>query len=230
MPTLSLHQWRLLASQSDLASWVKIIRGYKNIPKFHYEWYDVAQDDKLKRVCILAPREFAKSDIFAVSYPVWKVINNPNYWVYLFSNNTEPQAIDLLARCEKVIMNHYPELKPSYGGLGGSWHKTQIVLVNGSRITAKGQGVAVRGGHPDLIIADDILDEDNCLTEYQRRKLKRWFFETVSNMAKPGTKIIVVGTPQHEGDLLYKDLRENPLYFWRRYYARYEGDQYYETA
>jgi hypothetical protein len=130
-----------------------------------------------------------------------------------------------------VIKREYPYLKPRPTEAQGPWKSTDIVLANGSRITAKGQGVAVRGGHPNLIVADDILDEKNSATEYQRQKLKDWFFATVSNMAKPGTRIIAVGTPQHQTDLLYKYLRENQMYFWRRYVARYKpGEKYYEEA
>ncbi len=43
-------------------------------------------------------------------------------------------------------------------------------------------------------------------------------------MSKPGTRIFLVGTPQHQNDLLMS-MRENPTYHWRRYAAEFDLDE-----
>lgn len=95
-------------------------------------------------------------------------------------------------------------------------------------MTSSGVGTSVRGGHPDLIVCDDILDERNSQTDYQRKKLQKWFSETVAPMATPQTRIIVVGTPQHQLDLLMGFLRTNPEYLWVRYPAEIPDEEFEE--
>lgn len=106
------------------------------------------------------------------------------------------------------------------------WNVKDKILGNGARITTTGVGGAVRGGHPDLIVCDDILDKSNSGTDYQRKKLQSWYTETVIPMAKPSTRIIVVGTPEHQLDLLMGFLRNNTEYVWLEYPAEISDERY----
>lgn len=180
------------------------------------EWYDLATNSLISRLCVVAPRDHAKTECLAVNLTVWKMIYFPGYWAFIFSN-TGPQAEKVLERIVDVLI----EVTPDVITRPRTWHKGEIWLRNRSRVTVRGSGAAVRGVHPDLIIGDDILDLDNSATHYQREKIKKWWFGTVTNMSKPGTKIVLIGTPQHRMDLLMS-LKDNPLYEWRIYPAEYE--------
>lgn len=210
-----------MAAATDLAAWVEIRRGMLN--NWHHEqWCTLAQDESIRRLCILAPREHCKSEVFSVNLPAWKSIYVPGHWTYIFSLTVE-QAVEMLDRAVGAMEQAAPDLLY----VPRRWSNKDKIFANGARITVRGAGSKVRGAHPDLIVLDDILDNESAGTEYQRAKVRRWFFGTVANMAHPGTKIIVVGTPQHQLDLLMNDLRQNPEYAWIRYQAILE-DEYYD--
>jgi hypothetical protein len=115
---------------------------------------------------------------------------------------------------------------PNFSQNPRKWNQKDKQWRNGGRVSGAGVGGAVRGGHPDLIVLDDILDDKNSQTDYQRKKLQKWFSETVTPMATPSTRILVVGTPQHMLDLLMGFLRNNPQYLWVRYPAEIPDEEY----
>ena len=151
----------------------------------------------------------------------------PGHWTYIFCNSGE-QGEKILERLIGAIAQTAPALieRPKV------MHAKEVVLANGSRVTVRGSGAAVRGAHPDLIVGDDVQDENNTATQMQRDRLKNWWFGTVGGMAHPGTyrvimgqrrkftatQIVLVGTPFHAMDLLMS-CRKNEMYTWRLYAA-----------
>jgi len=88
------------------------------------------------------------------------------------------------------------------------------------------------------------LTDASTSTNLQREKVERWWFGTVAPLAHPGvhrplgwgntkpqghqptlfhpaTKIVLVGTPFHQNDLLMK-MKQNTAYTFRRYSAEYD--------
>ena len=113
----------------------------------------------------------------------------------------------------------------------------ELVFRNGSRVSVAGAGKAVRGAHPDVIVGDDVLEEGNCMTALQRKRMERWWFGTIGGMTHPGTwrtlgqrkvwmppsRVFLVGTPFHRQDLLM-GMKDNPMYEFRRYAAEFGPD------
>ena len=204
----------------DINIWSEVYRGYKNPPHIRI-WHNLINGvifGGTKRICILAPRDHAKSEVFAVNTTAYlaKYGGKSFKWVYIFCN-TQAQANEIIYRIHEAIIRCYPQFRLNI-------QRDEVrekIYSNGFRITGKGTGASVRGAHPDLIIGDDILDDDNSATNMTREKVKRWWFGTVTNMAKPTSAIIVEGTPQHELDLLMS-LKDNPSYIWKRYPAEME--------
>jgi hypothetical protein len=210
------------------ALWAERRLGYLNA-LFHMEWYKLARSQQ--RLCVVAPREHAKSQVFTVNLTAWTSIYCPGFWTYIFGA-TDDLAAGLKARIDAAVEESDPELilKP----ISKSVHES--VYANGSRVAVAGAGKAVRGAHPDRVIGDDVLTETGCLTEHQRRKTSSWWLGTVAGMAHPGTvrvvrgfgrrhfpstQIILVGTPFHRQDLLM-GMRTNPLYAFYRYAAEFD--------
>ena len=201
----------------DINIWSELYRGFKNPPHIRI-WHNLINGvifGGTKRLCILAPRDHAKSEIFGVNTTAYlaKYGGKSWRWIYIFCN-TQAQANEIIYRIHDAIAKCYPEL---IQGIVRDEVREKIYS-NGFRLTGKGTGASVRGAHPDLIIGDDILDDDNSATNMSREKVKRWWFGTVTNMAKPTSAIIIEGTPQHELDLLMS-LKDNPSYIWKRYPA-----------
>ena len=223
---------RELVVKANPAAWAELRRGFENAP-FHQEWYELVKTGR--RVCVVAPREHAKTEVFTVNATAWRSIYNPGLWTYIFSETAE-QGYEFKARIDSAIEDVAPELVQRMK----SHTLRESIYSNGARVTVAGAGKAVRSTHPDVIIADDVLSEKNTGSKQQRDRLSRWFFGTVSNMAHPGTvrtvrgygrlvmpptRIFLVGTPFHEADLLM-GMKANPMYVYRRYAAEFhEADR-----
>jgi len=224
-----------LACAAHLGVWTQRRRGLAMSP-LHWEWAELAMNRR--RLALVAPREHGKSEALSVNATAWRCIYQPGIWSYLFAQ-TADQAEALLGRIRAVI----EEVRPELVEYATTDKTTRLVLGNGSRVDCAGAGKRVRGAHPDVIIGDDVLDDDNTATSTQRRKINRWWFGSVVPMAHPGTmrrlrhpdgttdtvhmpatRVHLVGTPFHAADLLLS-MRDNPVWTFRRYAAEFHPDQ-----
>jgi len=205
-----LHELRL---KYNLDYWSHNKRGFANPPHIK-EWcghIDQVIHGGIKRLNVIAPRDHAKSEVFAIDTMTYLAeygpyLDNPINWVFLFSD-TQEQANEIIARAKSAIEETYPDLIEKM--IKDDVREKQ--LRNGYRFTGRGAGASVRGSHPDLIIGDDVLNDRNSETNQGREKIKRWWFGTVTNMCKPTSAMILEGTVQHELDLLM-GMKDNPAY------------------
>jgi len=178
------------------------------IGKHHREWSDALS--LYDRLCCIAPRDHGKSEFFSVGLPIWALHYGITDQIYIMSH-TQDQASKLMARCIAKIQESpalsymIPERRK------GAWNSSEVTLENGT-ILARGFGVATRGAHPGIIVVDDPLGDDQIYSPTERAKAIDYFFSAVTNMVVPGGKILVAGTPFHEEDLVYGELRTNEAY------------------
>lgn len=219
--------------RANLGVWGEVKRGFTNAD-LHWEWSNLAMSKS--RLAVVAPREHAKSETFTVNQVTWRCAYTPGLQAYVFAQTGE-QAGKLKARIDQAMWETHPDLIENHVSTNSS-HTT---FANWSSVTVAGAGKAVRGIHPDLIVGDDVLEEGNCLTHHQRKRIERWWFGTIGGMSHPGTwrtlgrddsaqkvwmeptRVHLVGTPFHAADLLMS-MAENPLYHFRRYAAEYEPE------
>lgn len=108
------------------------------------------------------------------------------------------------------------------------WAQRRVRLKNGFTAVARGYRTSTRGVHPTIVVLDDVLNDTNTLTKYQRDKTWRYLMATI--MPMNAKQVIVIGTAFHYDDLLHRlkpDKRKAPLvvngrktYFvWRKYRA-----------
>lgn len=210
--------------------WAEKRRGFVNAP-FHWEWYDIIMESS--RTCIVAPREHAKSECISINYTCWACRYTPGMKALIFCNTAE-QAERIKARIDLAMAHAEPQMMPSRDPA-----VAYTVFTNGSRIDVAGAGKSVRGEHPELIIGDDVLEEQACLSLLQRQATHRWWHGTVGGMAHgpdntrvvgrqpikmPATKLVLIGTGFHEADLLMS-ARKNPIYEYRRYAAEFDDSR-----
>ncbi len=207
--------------------WAQDRLGHVNAD-VHWEWYSLAMS--APRLAVIAPREHAKTEVFAVAMTAWRSIYQPGIWTYVFAATLD-QAKAIKYRIDVAMEAAEPWLVTD----ARVRSESISVYANGSRVTVAGTGKRVRGAHPDIIVGDDVLDETSSLTSYQRSKIARWWLGTVSGMAHPpttriergerrefpATRVVLVGTPFHSQDLLMS-MKSNPLYTFRRYAAEYD--------
>lgn len=202
----------------------------------HWAWSELAMSKQ--RLALVAPREFGKSVALSINATAWRSIYQPGTDTYMFAL-TSDLAEELVARTRTALEQVRPDLVEA----ASKDKATDLVLANGSRIRCAGAGKRTRGAHPDVIIGDDVLDDQNCATSLQRRKIHNWWFGSVVPMAHPGTvrqirqpdgtllarrmpptRIHLVGTPFHEQDLLL-GMKSNAMWAYYRYQAEFRPDE-----
>ena len=170
------------------------------------------------------------SETFSVDSCAWRIVYRPGIQCVVFTADVEV-AKELKERVDTAVAQHDQDL------VDGATIKNvkRTTYANGASIRVRTTGQRVRGLHPDHIVGDDVLTDENTGTHKQRKKVARWWFATVEGMAHPGTYRVVgkhkvwfppttmhlVGTPFHASDLLL-GMRTNPVWRYRRYAAEFD--------
>jgi len=166
----------------------------------------------------LAPRGYGKSTILTVTRAIFEIIRDPNIRI-LMASNTQLQA-EVFLREIKFHLEHNPRVREYFGTFASAdkWDTREIVVATKtssakeSTITCVGVCGAVVSRHYDLIIADDMVDEENSRTELQREKVRIWWYKTLLPCLEPDGRLYILGTRYHYLDLygyLIKNEYEN---------------------
>jgi len=155
----------------------------------------------------LAPRGYGKTTILTITKAVQEIIKNPNVRI-LIASNTQLQS-EVFLREIKFHLEHNPLLTYYFGRFFSpeKWDVREIVVAprtssaKESTVTCVGVGGPVASRHYDIIIADDLVDEENSRTEVQREKTRVWFYKTLQPCLEPDGKLFIVGTRYHYLDL-----------------------------
>jgi len=181
------------------------VLGYEARP-FHLDmlrFQSGAQDTCLQ----LAPRGFGKSTILTITRSVFEILRNPNVRI-LIASNTQLQA-EVFLREIKFHLAHNPKVLEYFGSFASEdkWDIREIIVAprtspaKESTITCVGVGGPVASRHYDVIIADDLVDEENSRTGTQREKVETWWYKTLVPCCEPEGRIYVLGTRYHHLDL-----------------------------
>lgn len=224
-----------LACRSHLGVWAARKRHLDMAP-LHWEWSELAMTEY--RLALVAPREHSKTETITVNSTVWRSEKTPGLQTYVFCQ-TGDQSKTLLTRICSAMEETAPWMLER-----AQLTAQRVIFTNGAQVDTAGAGKSVRGAHPDVVIGDDVLEEQSCLSEFRRKQTERWWKGTVSGMAHPvtsrmvkpfpgapqqkmwfePTRVFLVGTPFHEQDLLMS-MRRNSMYRFRRYAAEFHPDE-----
>lgn len=176
-----------------------------------HQYYMMFEGLKTDNIVIHIPVEHAKSTWFSLVLPLWFLINDRNTHGCILSN-TATQANSFLSAIKWHIENNdrfkndFPEILPDYKR---KWTEKEIMIIRDIHkqskdpsIIARGTGNAILGSRFEWLIADDICDLDNTANEVQRQKTLNWWNEIVDSRVIEGGRKIVIGTLQHNQDLL----------------------------
>lgn len=225
---LSLAAAREALVRDHLGIWHEQRRGFENAA-FHWEWTELAQ--RLSRLALVAPRDHSKTETLTISQSCWRMRYRPGLQALGLTADRD-LAKELVDRVVAAMAESEPEMFPLLNR-----NAYYVRFSNYASFSARSRYQKVRGRHPDFIIGDDVLEEQTCLTHYQRKKTERWWHGTIEGMAHSGTwrragrlrvwmpptVIHLVGTPFHAADLLMA-MRGNPVWHFYRYAAEFEPD------
>ena len=124
------------------------------------------------RLLVVLPRDWFKSSIGSIAYPIWRAINDTNIRMLVVQNShanacKKLNAIKQVFEKCKLLRALYPEVLPDSSC---TWTKECMTLNRTAAhpegtFEAAGTGTAVTGRHYDLIIEDDTVSpEKDALT------------------------------------------------------------------
>lgn len=168
------------------------------IRPYHEQWAELmGQHDRL---VIRAARDHGKTHFLNTANLLWRAgYAQPGEMIVMFSA-TQTIAESLLRLAIDEVRNNskLAHMIPATGELG---KQSELRLSTGTVILARGMGVRSRGLHPQTIVLDDALSDEDLYSATTRRRNIDYFLSAIENMVVPGGSILVVGTPFHEQDL-----------------------------
>lgn len=177
-------------------------------------WADLIAGEP--RLILRAPRGHGKSTLL-LAYLAWccwrhgRPVDDPivppggPFEAVLFSATVEQGLVlmrrfrDLLDANPAFFASVLPDAAERSRG-NGRLSAIEIRLRNLARLRIRSFGTSVRGMHPDLLLLDDVLNDENSLTSLQRAKTLRYFMGTLLPMQVRRT--VIIGTAIHQADLL----------------------------
>lgn len=215
----------------------------------HEEWCGLLVHSPL--LCMLAPRDHGKSWT-VISYLLWRAWRHnrdpltgqlrpdmpEGRLEVLYFSDIIQQATERFDTFRSLLAAEgnrdiFADILPDFrrgtsATIRGVWAQRRVRLKNGFEAVARGFRTSTRGVHPDLIVLDDVLNDTNTLTKYQRDRTWRYLMGTI--MPMNAQQVIVIGTAFHYDDLLHRlkpDKRKAPMviggrktfWVWRKYRA-----------
>ena len=193
---------------NNLFQFSKDLLGYEMFTEdIHKKWADALASSTKKRKLYLKPRGTFKTSLYTISYPLWKIIKNPDLRIAICGNSSENACDHVRAMQKQILFNE--KLINLFGNLYNkklSWTQNGFSISlrknfqrKENNITALGFGAQMTGKHFDIIIADDIVNNGDRESPAIRKKKARWF-EDIISILEPDGEILVVGTRWHPDD------------------------------
>lgn len=157
---------------------------------------------------ILVPRGHLKSSIVTVVWAIQQILKNPNVRI-LITNAVWDLSRKFLREITGLLTTKslLPEIFGAFDGPGSKFTQDEITIsqrtsgtTKEATITTAGVETSLTGGHYDIIIHDDLVEENNIGTKEQIQKIIR-FYQNSLDLIDPGGQILVVGTRWAMGDL-----------------------------
>ena len=217
--------------QQHFHQFCRHILGYQKMLGDHDVLCTWMQQHQAAPRLVLMPRGSYKSSLCTISYTLWKLLNDPNLRVLIYSDTTEKAERFLLS-----IKNHILGLEgegafrqltyPNFWEVNPQqqpWNQSAIVIKARTRahfvpsVDVAGIETSKAGMHYDLIIFDDIVTDRNITTVDQMDKVENCYQDALS-LLLPGGELVMVGTRWHFGELYGRILaRDTGSGRWQTY-------------
>lgn len=185
--------------------------GYKDITKQTHGPMIACLQSNTPRKLITVPRGSFKSSIASISYPLWKLINNPNERILIDSEVYSNAVLYLRVIKEHIKSEQFQTL---FGDIQGTtWQEGSITVNTRTEkykepsITCGGIATTRVGMHYSTIIGDDYNSRDNSKTKELAQGVIDHFRYNL-NILEPEGEYVIIGTRYSENDLIGFILRE----------------------
>lgn len=175
------------------------------------------------------PRDHGKSKHLSVFFPLWKIANNHNIRILSISRTAGiaesflSEVVSNIERNDRYIafakgidpteIGVIPRMKAKRKQTE-DWSGSSITIerddvgLKDPTIAATGLFGQILSRRADIIIMDDVVDQQNSMTQLQRQKVKDWIETTVIPVLVPGGTFIYLGNTWHTDDVVSKFLQD----------------------
>ncbi len=180
------------------------------LASFHYEFFRIAENDKIPLSIILGFRGCGKSTIFSLCYVLWSILGKQKKHFVLIFTKTQMQAKYITKNLTREL-EYNSLLKADAGPFtedNSEMSSYTIYLKDyDARITVASVEQNIRGiregnVRPEVILLDDVEGLEDTNTVEGREKLFTWYTRDVYSLKAKKFRFIIVGTQLHPDDLI----------------------------
>ncbi len=156
------------------------------------------------------PRGTLKSTYFTHIVPMWLIYKDPDVTILLVQKSVTVATDSTRAIRDAIKAN--PQLGITIGTPDGESQfnvKQRTMQRKESTLRAAGLDTPITGYHPQYIIIDDPLDDENTLIDTRRQRINTWLAKTATPCALQSSHMFMIGTPKHFDDI-YAQTLVNP--------------------
>lgn len=226
----------------------------RNLAPVHLEIWDELQkmfiDDLYDNEEFILPRGCSKSTIINKALTSYLHSYCKSRYTIVIGNK-EDDAVNFIADTRKMIENPY--ILKAFGKLidkkNRTLNKQEIELTNNSKIQAFSWGSSVRGTtygctdgifRPTAIICDDVLAEDDILSDGAKEKVINKYYKEIAEVGdaavirnnkiiKSSSKFLIIGTPLAADDFINTIRKDVTFKVFHKKVVDFNVDDYFEN-
>lgn len=217
----------------------------------HYEVFEDINDllinDKTNREEFILPRGIGKSTVINTSVASWGAMHRISKYTVVIGK-TDKLMEEFISEVRTCLS--FDKVKETFGELINTKkftvNKEELELTNGTKVQGFTWGGTIRGAkyrgqRPQVIIVDDVLKEDDILSDNAKEKTVNKLYKEIlpaGDKAKVikgkkqgiDTKFIVIGTPLAADDLINTVRQDSTFKVFRRAVVDFDIDEYVENS
>lgn len=225
----------------------------RNLAPVHLEIWNELQhmfvDDEWDKEEFILPRGCSKSTIINKALSCYLHSYGKSRYTIVIGNK-ETDAVQFIADTRKMLENPY--ITKAFGKLidknGRTVNKQEIELTNNTKIQAFSWGSSVRGTtygcidgifRPTTIICDDVLSEDDILSDNAKEKVLNKFYKEIAEVGdtevvrngvkiKSSSKFLIIGTPLAADDFINTIRKDTTFKVFHKKVVDFDIDKYFE--
>lgn len=226
----------------------------RNLAPVHLEIWDelskIFIEDLYDKEEFILPRGVSKSTIINKALSCYVHCYKKSRYTIVIGNK-EDDAVQFIDDTRKMIEN--PKIVQGFGQLVDkrtrTVNKQELELTNNSKIQAFSWGSSVRGTtygcsegifRPTLVICDDVLSEDDILSDGAKEKVVNKYYKEIQEVGdsavirqgakiKSATKFIVIGTPLAADCFINTLAKDSTFKVFKRSVCDFNVDDYFSN-
>lgn len=183
---------------------------------FHREWQEAWLTKR--RVVFHGATGFGKTEQ-VIYHLLWRIGRQPSIRILLLGKQQE-NAKKLLRKIRRQIEDNpmvrlvFPELLP-----GAPWTDDRLRVAGAGLDTTSdtietyGLDSSPQGARADIVLADDVVDFENSLTEYQRKKLIAFIDQAIRTRLTTTGQFFMLANAWHQDDVAFDYSRRSAVHY-----------------